>query len=82
MWHVYTGAMALKIREAHKERQDFTAANAMLKSAVRKLNELRNSGRMQFSRAEYLFLSTRLQLAQVQSAVVGQHDHAAENIMA
>jgi len=69
-WDVYKSGVALKVRELHKGHQRFGEANGLIRRASRTLERLRDDDVPHFSDAEYLFLQTAFQRAQVMSALI------------
>jgi len=78
---MYVAGMALKVRELHKGHQRFDRANDLLGRACKGLERLRDDDIPHFGDAEYLFLQTEIQRAQVMSALVPVGEAEAEQVV-
>ena len=65
IYKLYQQAMALKVQEMHKGHQDHSRANALLDTAARHLERLRDDGHPHLTDAEYMFLSAAIRRAKI-----------------
>ena len=70
VYKLYQQAMARKVRELHKGHQDHSKANALLDSAARHLERLRDDGHPHLSHAEFMFLAAAISRARIISELL------------